>query len=112
MTLQPVIQDKLLKRINGDRSPRSLQEANHQALDLERENQIMKRYDMSTHISQISNCTFGEDMEEIDAMELCPKDNTKKIFHGNDRGNRTFGPRAEAALVEEVKMSVRTEDKT
>ena len=30
-------------------------------------------------------------MEEIDAMELCPKDNTKKIFHGNDRGNRNFG---------------------
>ena len=31
-------------------------------------------------------------MEEIDAMELCPRDNTKKIFHGFDRGNRNFGP--------------------
>ena len=47
---------------------------------------------MSTHISQISECTFGEDMEEIDAMELHPRDNTKKIIHGNDRGNRNFGP--------------------
>ena len=52
----------------------------------------MKRYETSTHIFQISEYTFGEDMEEIDAMELHPRDNTKKIFHGNDRGNRNFGP--------------------
>ena len=52
----------------------------------------MKRYNTSTHISQISDCTVGEDMEEIDAMELRPRDNTKEIFHGNDRGNRNFGP--------------------
>ena len=32
MTLQPV---KLLKRIDGDRPPRSLRDAYHQALDLE-----------------------------------------------------------------------------
>ena len=31
-------------------------------------------------------------MEGIDVMELCPMDNTKKIFNGNDRGNRNFGP--------------------
>ena len=31
-------------------------------------------------------------MEEIDAMELCPRDNTKKIIRGNDGGNRSFGP--------------------
>ena len=92
MTLQPVIQDNLLKRIDGDRPPRSLQEAYHQALDLDRKNQIMKRYDTSAHISQISDCIFGKDMEEIDAMEFHPWDNTKKIFHGNDRGNRNFGP--------------------
>ena len=49
----------------------------------------MKRYKMPTHIS---DCTFGEDMEEIDAMELHPRDNTKKIFHGNDEGNRNFCP--------------------
>ena len=29
MTLQPIIQDKLLKRIDGDRPPRSLREAYH-----------------------------------------------------------------------------------
>ena len=43
MTLQPIIQDKLLKRIDGDRPPRSLREAYHQVLDLERKNQITKR---------------------------------------------------------------------
>ena len=85
MTLQPIIQDKLLKRIDGDRLPRSLREAYHQALDLERKNQIMKRYE--TTVSQISDCTL-EDIEEIDAMELHPKNNKKRVFHGNDRGNR------------------------
>ena len=35
MTLQLFIQDKLLKKIDGDRPPRSLQEAYNQALDLE-----------------------------------------------------------------------------
>ena len=92
MTLQPFIQDKLLKRIDGDRPPRSLREVYHQALDLERKNQITKRYEVSTHISQIADCTVEEDMEETDAMELCPRDNTKKIFNGNDRGNSNFGP--------------------
>ena len=112
MTLQPFIQDKLLKRIDGDRPPRSLQEAYHQALDLERKNQIMKRYEMPTHISQISDSTFGEDMEEIDAMELCPRDNTKKIFHGNDKGNRNFDPIGRDSLGTRGQNSVRTEDKT
>ena len=34
--LQQFIQDKLLKKIYGDRPPKSLREACHQALDLER----------------------------------------------------------------------------
>ena len=34
MTLQPVIQDKLLKKIDDDRPPRSLRDAYHQASDL------------------------------------------------------------------------------
>ena len=42
MTLQPIIQDKLLKRINGDRPPRSLREVYHQALDLERKTKSQK----------------------------------------------------------------------
>ena len=92
MTLQPIIQDKLLKRIDGDRPPRSLREAYHQALDLERKNQIIKRYETTVQVSQISDCTLEEDIEEIDAIELHPSDNTKRVFHGNDRGNRNFGP--------------------
>ena len=92
MTLQPIIQDKLLKRIDGDRSLRSLREAYYQVLNLERKNQITKRYETTVQVSQISDCTLEEDIEEIDAMELCLRDNTKRIFHGNDRGNRNFGP--------------------
>ena len=86
MTLQPIIQDKLLKRINGDRPP-SLREAYHQALNLERKNQITKRYETTVQVSQISDCTL-EDMEEIDTMELCPRDNTKRVFHGNNRDKK------------------------
>ena len=91
MTLQPIIQDKLLKRIDGDRPPRSLREAYHQALDLERKNQITKRYETTVQVSQISDCTLEEDIEEMDAVELHPRDKTKRVFHGNDRGNRNFG---------------------
>ena len=54
--------------------------------------QITKRYETSSQVSQISDCILEEDIEEIDAMELRLRDNTKRIFHGNDRGNRNFGP--------------------
>ena len=91
MTLQHIIQDKLLKRIDGDRPPRSLREAYHQALDLERKNEIMKRYKATVQVSQISDCILEENIDEIDAMELHPRDNTKRVFHGNDRGKRNFG---------------------
>ena len=91
MTLQPIIQDKLLKSIDGDRPPGSLREAYHQVLDLERKNQIMKRYETTVQVSQILDCTLEENIDEIDAVELCPRDNTKRVFHGNDRGNRNFG---------------------
>ena len=91
MTLQPIIQDKLLNKIDGDRPPRSLREAYHQALDLERKNQITKRYEMTVQVPQISDCALEEDIEEIDAMELCPRDNTKRVFHGNNRDKRNFG---------------------
>ena len=43
-------------------------------------------------VSQISDCTLEENIDEIDAMELHPRDNTKRVFHGNNRGNRNFGP--------------------
>ena len=91
MTLQPIIQDKLLKKIDGDRPPRNLREAYHQALDLERKNQIMKRYETTEQVSQISDCMLEENIDEIDAMELCSRDNTRRVFHGNNRGNRNFG---------------------
>ena len=68
-----------------------IREAYHQALDLERKNQIMKRYETTVQVSQIPDCTLEEDIEEIDAMELHPRDNTKRVFHGNNRGNRNFG---------------------
>ena len=92
MMLQPFIQDKLLKRIDGGRPPRSLWEAYHQALDLERKNQITKRYETAAQVSQISDCTLEENIEEIDAMELHPRNNNKRVFHGNNRINRNFGP--------------------
>ena len=43
INLQPFVQDKLLKKINGNRLPRSLREAYDQALDLEHKNQIRRR---------------------------------------------------------------------
>ena len=79
MTLQPIIQDKLLKRIDGNRPPRSLREAYHQALDLERKNQITKRYETTVQVSQISDCMLEENIDEIDAMGLHPRDNTKRV---------------------------------
>ena len=80
MTLQPIIQDKLFKRIDGDRPPRSLREAYHQALDLERKNQIKKRYETTVQVSQILDCTPEEDIKERDAMELHPRENTKSFL--------------------------------
>ena len=44
MTLQPVIQNKLLKKIDGEQPPRTLREAYEQALDIEKKNQITKWY--------------------------------------------------------------------
>ena len=52
----------------------------------------MKRYEMPTQISQISDCTLEKDIEEIDVIELHPRDNTKRVFHSNDGGNGNFGP--------------------
>ena len=47
---------------------------------------------MSAQVPQITKHTPDEDSEEIDAMELHPCDNTRRVFHGNDRGHRNFGP--------------------
>ena len=58
MTLQPVIQNKLLKKIDGDKLPRTLREAYKQALDIEKKNQIMKRYEV---LAQVMECTVDEE---------------------------------------------------
>ena len=43
MMLQPpIIQNKLPKKIDGDRPPRTLREAYEQALDIEQKNQITR----------------------------------------------------------------------
>ena len=91
MTLQPIIQGKLLKRIDGDMPPRNLRDAYYQALDLEQKNQITRRYETLAQISQVAEYVPEEDIKEIDAMELHPRDNTKRVFHGSDRGHRNFG---------------------
>ena len=79
MKLQPIIQDKLLKRINGGRPPRSLRKAYHQVLGFERKNQITKRYEMTVQVSQISDCTLEEDMEEVDAMKTIQRESSMEM---------------------------------
>ena len=59
INLQPFIQNKLLKKIDGNRPPRSLREAYDQALDLECKNQITRRYEMSTQAHQIAECSLN-----------------------------------------------------
>ena len=61
MKLQPYIQDKLLKKIDGNRPPRNLREAYDQAVDIEYKNQITSRYGMFAQISQISE--YDKDKE-------------------------------------------------
>ena len=63
INLQPFVQDKLLKKIDGNRSPRSPREAYDQALDLECKNQITKRYEMSTQAHQIAECSIEGEFE-------------------------------------------------
>ena len=72
INLQPFVQDKLLKKIDGNRLLRSLREAYDQALDLEHKNQITKRYEMSTQAHQITECSIEGEFEGVEAMELHP----------------------------------------
>ena len=74
MKLQPYIQDKLLKKIDGNRLPRNLCEAYDQAVDIECKHQITSRYGTLAQISQISEYDSNEGYEGIEIMELCPKD--------------------------------------
>ena len=91
INLQPFVQDKLLKKIDGDRPPRSLHEAYDQALDLEHKNQITRRYEMSAQVSQIAECSPEEEYEGVEVMELCPHDrNNGSAPNKNNRIQRNF----------------------
>ena len=92
MKLQPYIQDKLLKKIDGNKLPRSLCEAYDQAVDIECKNQITSRYGMLAQISQISEYDKDEEYEGIEVMELCPRDGNKFTTNRADRAQRSFNP--------------------
>ena len=90
INLQPFVQDKLMKKIDGDRPPRSLHEAYDQALDLECKNQIM-RYETSAQVSQIAECSPEEEYEGVEVMELHPCDgNNRPAPSKNNRSQRNF----------------------
>ena len=91
INLQLFVQDKLLKKIDGNRPPRSLREAYDQALDLECKYQIMKRYEMSTQAHQIAECSIEGEFEGVEVMELCPcRENIGPTSNNNNRVQKNF----------------------
>ena len=92
MKLQPYIQDKLLKKIDGNKLPRNLHEAYDQAVDIECKNQITSRYDTLVQTSQISEYDKDEEYKGIEAMELCPRDGNKFTTNRADGAQRSFNP--------------------
>ena len=91
INLQPFVQDKLLKKIDGDRPPRSLRDAYDHTLDLECKNQIKKRYEMSTQAHQIAECSIEGEFEEVEVMELCPhRENIGPTSNNNNRVQKNF----------------------
>ena len=92
MKLQPYIQDKLLKKIYGNRLPINLHEAYDQAVDIEHKNQITSRYGTSAQISQISEYDKDKGYEGIEAMELRPRDGNKFTTNRVGGAQRSFNP--------------------
>ena len=91
INLQLFVQDKLLKKINGNRPLRSLREAYDQALDLECKNQITKRYEMSKQAHQITECSMEGEFEGVEVMELCPhRENIGRTSNNNNRVQKNF----------------------
>ena len=86
MELQPVIQNKLLNKIDDERPPRTLREAYKQALDIEKKNQITKQYKVP---AQIIECTMDEECEDIEAMEFRLRENGNHSFSRGNRGQQT-----------------------
>ena len=92
MKLQLYIQDKLLKKIDGNKPPRNLHEAYDQAVDIECKNQITSRYGTSAQISQISEYDKDEEYEGIEVMELRLRDGKKFTTNRVDGAQRSFNP--------------------
>ena len=92
MKLQPYIQDKLLKKIDGNRPPRNLHEAYDQAVTIECKYQITSRYGTSAQISQISEYDSNEGYKRIEVMELHLRDGNKFTTNRVDRTQRNFNP--------------------
>ena len=91
INLEPFVQDKLLKKTDGNRLPRSLREAYDQALDLECKNQIMKRYEMSTQAHQIAECSREGEFDRVEVMELRPhRENIGPTSNNNNRVQKNF----------------------
>ena len=86
MTLQPVIQTKLLNKINYERPPRTLREAYKQALDIEKKIQITKCYKVP---AQIMESTMDEECEDTEAVEFRLRKNGNHSFSRGNRGQQT-----------------------
>ena len=92
MKLQPYIQDKLLKKIDGNRPQRNLCKAYDQAVDIECKNQITSRYGAMAQISQISEYDKDKGYEGIEVMELHLRDGNKFTTNRVDGAQRSFNP--------------------
>ena len=91
INLHPFVQDTLLKKIDGNRLPRSLREAYDQALDLECKNQITKRYEMLMQAHQIAKCSIEGEFEGVETMELRPHgENIEPTSNNNNRVQKNF----------------------
>ena len=91
INLQPFVQDKLQKKLDGNRPLRSLREAYDQVLDLEDKNQITKRYEMSTQAHQIAECSVEGEFDGVEAMELHPcRENIGPTSNNNNRVQKNF----------------------
>ena len=92
MKLQPYIQDKLLKKIDGNKPPRNLHEAYDQAVDIECKNQITSRYGMLAQISQISEYDKDKGYKGIEVMELRLRDGNKFTTNRVYGAQRSLNP--------------------
>ena len=111
INLQLFVQDKLLKKIDGNRPSRSIREAYDQALDLECKNHIMKRYEMSTQAHQIAECSIEGEFEGVEMMELhSHRENIGPTSNNNNRVQKNFNQVNSGSFNIERRMMATTED--